>query len=115
MSSYQIRHLKKNAKQPKNPVGNGIRRKTGSRLASKNALCRRRPKSGHDLLNQVIKLTGIPAKHIREELKAILDRKNIDVKNLTLDQLRLVVASYLREIMGNLLDRTHAKRPETNH
>ena len=60
-------------------------------------------------------MTGIPAKNIRAELKLILDRKNIDVKNLTLDQLRMVVASYLREIMGSLLDRGHAKRPETNH
>lgn len=79
---------------------------------------RKAPKRGTDLFNQVVKLTGIPAKNIREELKIILERKNIDVKSLTIDQLRVVVASYLREIMGGLLDRSHGrtgKSPETNH
>ncbi len=76
----------------------------------------RRTKRGEELFNQVIALTGIPAKHIKRELKAILDRKNIDVNNLTLDQLRVVVASYLREIMGGLLDKYTHRRPEnTQH
>ena len=70
-----------------------------------------------DLFHQVCALTGLPAHKIKKELKAILDRKNIDVNNLTLDQLRGVVASYLREIMGGLLDRSHhgKKPPEPQH
>lgn len=72
-------------------------------------------KNGEDLFNQVITLTGIPAQTIKRELKSILDRKNIDVNNLTLDQLRGVVASYLREIMGGLLDRYHQRRSERPH
>jgi hypothetical protein len=73
------------------------------------------PKGEDDLFNQVIALTGIPAQTIKRELKSILDRKNIDVNSLTLDQLRAVVASYLREIMGGLLDRYSHKKSELNH
>ncbi len=39
------------------------------------------------------------------ELKDLLERKNIDVKKLTLDQLRVSAASYLREIMEGLLEK----------
>ena len=70
---------------------------------------------GDDLFDQVIKLTGIPQQSIRRELKSILERKNIDVNQLTLEQLRGVVASYLREIMGNLLDRAGHRRPENQN
>ena len=73
------------------------------------------PKSGDALFDQVITLTGIPAHAIKRELKTILDRKNIDVNNLTIDQLRCVVASYLREIMGGILDRYGNKKSETPH
>lgn len=76
----------------------------------KGTKSRRNGKVGEDLFNQVISLTGIPAKHIQRELKTILDRKGIDVNHLTLDQLRGVVASYLREIMGNVLDRCSPQR-----
>ena len=72
----------------------------------------RQKKKSDDLFNQVIKLTGIPSSTIKRELKTILERKNIDVNDLTLEQLRCVVASYLREIMGNLLDRYSAKKNE---
>ncbi len=65
------------------------------------------PKKGQELLNQVISLSGIPADSIRRELNAILDKKNMAMENLTLDQLRAVAATYLREIMGSLLDKTH--------
>jgi hypothetical protein len=72
--------------------------------------------NGDDLLNQVIKLTGIPAALIKRELRTILDRKNMDPKDLTLDELRSVVASYMREIMGSLLDRaTHSKKSDPSH
>jgi len=66
--------------------------------------------TGDDLFNHLVRLTGIPAKTIKDELKAILERKNIDINKLTLDQLRTVVASYLREIMGGLLDSGPKKR-----
>ena len=58
-----------------------------------------------NLLDQVITLTGIPGEIIKRELKVILDRKGIDPRKLTLTELRSVVASYLREITCNLLDK----------
>ncbi|MEZ4751577.1 MAG: hypothetical protein R3B54_13440 [Bdellovibrionota bacterium] len=67
---------------------------------------------GKDLLEQVIHLTGIPAKAIRRELKSILDKKNIDLNSLTIDELRRVVASYLREIMSSALDKSHPDKTE---
>lgn len=72
-------------------------------LKKKNSK-KRPPKRGRALFDDVVKLTGIPAKAMRRELKALCERKNIDVKNLTLDQLRVAAASYLREIMGNFLE-----------
>ena len=70
---------------------------------------------GAELLEHVISLTGIPAHSIHRELKTILDRKNIDLNHLTLEQLRGVAATYLREIMGGLLDRAGHKKPESKH
>lgn len=52
----------------------------------------------------MVKLTGIPGKAMRHELHALLERKNIDVAHLTLEQLRTAAASYLREIMEGLLE-----------
>lgn len=62
------------------------------------------PKKGSALFNDVVKLTGIPSRAMRRELQALLDRKNIDIKNLTMEQLRVAAASYLREIMGTMLE-----------
>ena len=39
-------------------------------------------------MSQVIRMTGIPARTIRKELNAIMKRKGLDPKELTLDQLR---------------------------
>ncbi len=69
---------------------------------------------GQDLLNQVIQLTGIPADSIRRELKVILDKKNLALEQLTLEQLRAVTASYLREIIGSILDRGRPPKEPTN-
>jgi hypothetical protein len=91
-----------------------LKKSSSNRTAPKRKALKTK-KKGEDLLNQVIKLTGIPSTTIRRELKTILDRKGLDINNLTLDQLRLVVASYLREIMGGLLDRAGHKRTETKH
>lgn len=71
--------------------------------------------TGSDLFQQVVRLTGIPKQALLKELRGILDKQHIDVKNLTLDQLRAAAASYLREIMGGILDKVHARREEHLH
>lgn len=82
---------------------------------AKDASDKERPSKGDALFDQVVRLTGIPGKTIKDELKVILERKNIDIDKLTLDQLRTVVASYLREIMSGLLDGTPGKKREPQH
>lgn len=69
-------------------------------------------KKGEALFNQLVKLTGIPSQAIKKELKNILEKKNIDINHLTLDQLRVVVASYVREIMGGILEKYHLRRTD---
>jgi len=73
----------------------------------------RKAKKGSALFNDVVKLTGLPGKTMRRELRSLMDRKNIDVKNLTLDQLRVAAASYLREIMEGMLEAD--KQSNTRH
>jgi hypothetical protein len=77
-------------------------------IQSKATKRRRKKKQiRNDLFTQLIRMTGIPGCTIRKELKGIIERKGINPNELTLDQLRQVVASYLREIMGSILDRHH--------
>lgn len=90
---------KKKASRPKKK--NGPAKKKSPNASSKAS-------RGSELLNQVIRMSGIPAGSIQKDLKTILERKNLDENNLTLDQLRVVVASYLREIMASILE----KRPD---
>ena len=87
----------------------------GTKKLSKTVRKKSKSHTGEDLFNHLVRLTGIPAKTIKDELKAILERKNIDINKLTLDQLRAVVASYLREIMGGLLDGGPGKKREPQH
>lgn len=85
--------------------------KTPARKSTKKT----KPKNGADLFQQVVRLTGIPQKQLKQELKGILDRNHIDLKDLTIDQLRAAAASYLREIMGGILDRCSHKKGESHH
>ncbi len=64
-------------------------------------------KKAHDLLTQVIRLTGIPSRIVRRDLGVILKRKNLDPKTMSLADIRTVVACYLREIMSGILDQQH--------
>lgn len=90
--------------------------KRQSRPRKKSSRKETKPKAGEGLLDQVVRLTGLPATAVKKELKAVLDKKNIDVNQLTLEQLRAVVASYLREIMMGLLERGSLKnRGERQH
>ena len=83
-------------------------KKTGKKRNEKSSL------KGDALFNQLVRLTGIPSQAIKRELTTILEKKNIDIKNLTVDQLRIVVASYVREIMGGLIDKYHPRRNDSH-
>lgn len=87
-------------------------------LVKTKALKKKKPvkkKAGGDLFHQVVRLTGIPKQALLKELKGILDKQHIDVSSLTLEELRCAAASYLREIMGGILDKYHPKREESLH
>lgn len=60
-----------------------------------------------------MRLTGVPADKLRRELEGVLRKRNIDINQLTLDQLRVAVASYLRDIMGAMLDRYNQRRTDS--
>jgi len=60
------------------------------------------------LLEHVIQLTGLPSQVLPREIQSILDKKNIRPEEMNLEQLRLVATSYLRDIMGSLLDKNSA-------
>ena len=72
-------------------------------------------KKGDALLNQVVKLTGLPKTDIKNELKDILEKKNINIHNLNLGQLRCVAASYVREIMSSLVEKYSLRKTDSLH
>ena len=92
---------KKNKSAPKRKKA-----KTRSKRAKKSCSPK---KKGEALFNDVVRMTGLPAKNIKNELDTILERKNVDLDKLTLDQLRKVAAAYLKEVMGGLLDRSSSR------
>jgi hypothetical protein len=92
----------------------------GITLASKKKSVKRKrkPESAptENLLDQLAKLTGLSTPDLKKELKTILEKKNLDPKKLTLEQLRQVLASYVREIMIGILDRTSNRQgPNQTH
>jgi len=88
-----------------------IKKKSKVRKSTKT----KRPERGKELFNYVVQLTGLPKDKIKEELKTLLHKKNIEVSQLTVDQLRTVAASYLREIMAGIIERIPHKPRGMDH
>ncbi len=65
---------------------------------------RKRSPRGEALLNQIIHLTGLPKSSLKEDLQALMHKKKLNLRTLTLDEFRGIAACYVREIMGNILD-----------
>ncbi len=53
----------------------------------------------NQLFKDVAEATGLPSELITKELSQIVSNKGIENDNLTLDELRLVMADYLREVI----------------
>ncbi|MBX9768076.1 MAG: hypothetical protein K2X47_12455 [Bdellovibrionales bacterium] len=51
------------------------------------------------LLEELAKATGLPENLVHRELNALLAKSGTDSSNLTLDQLREIIAEYLREVI----------------
>jgi len=70
------------------------------------------PKKGEELLEHFIQLTGIPPQSLLKELGDIFEKKGIDPKKITIEQLRLVVASYLRDFFAQHIPKLNRKTEE---
>lgn len=53
---------------------------------------------GKDLIEAVTNSADVPSDLITQELKSLLDQKSLSEANLTLDQLREVLAEYLQDV-----------------
>ena len=66
-----------------------------------------------DLLAQLVQLTGFSGQIIRRELHDILENKGINIHDITLEQLRSVAATYLRQIMKSLCE-SHSTKDQAH-
>lgn len=57
---------------------------------------------GNELFNEVTDLTGLPKNLISDELVSILGRVGTDSENVTLEELREAMASYLMEVISTI-------------
>jgi hypothetical protein len=55
--------------------------------------------SGNELINTLISLTGLPEDFARQELLNLLQARNLSAENLSLDELRDVLADLLQNIV----------------
>lgn len=53
---------------------------------------------GHELIEKIAEISGLPTSWMREELNQILDEFGQKSDGLTLDQLRQVMVAYLESI-----------------
>lgn len=60
---------------------------------------------GESLLKQLISQTGLPAEGVENELDRLIERAGLQRENITLDDLRLVLADYLQDILLESKDR----------
>lgn len=55
--------------------------------------------TGHDLLKTICRSTDISSQTLEKELNRLLDKNGVSAENLTLDQLREVLADYLQDVL----------------
>jgi hypothetical protein len=60
---------------------------------------------GNELFKQVVGATGLPSEIMTKELSEVLEGKGFASENVTLDELRLVLADYLREVILHAKDK----------
>lgn len=60
---------------------------------------------GESLLKQLISQTGLPTEGVENELDRLIEKAGLQKENITLDDLRLVLADYLQDILLESKDR----------
>ena len=54
---------------------------------------------GQDVLKSLIQATGISEELISPELKSLTDRAGLSAETLTIEDLRLILAEYVQEVL----------------
>ncbi len=54
---------------------------------------------GYDLLKKLIAATGLPPNGPQQEIEALIEASGLDVSQISLDQLRTILASYLQDVL----------------
>jgi hypothetical protein len=55
-----------------------------------------------DLLREIVLLTGLPEKVVEKDLMKMIAEKGYLAENLTVDQLREILADYMQDALLNL-------------
>lgn len=72
-------------------------------MSRKNNLCSAKP---IELIETLIQATGLPPSLIEKELFTLLDKENLAAQTLEMDQLRAVLAKYLRSVIHSAKNST---------
>lgn len=59
---------------------------------------------GEELLKSLITLTGLPEQSVHRELETLIEKAGYDKSQITLDEMREVLAEYLQDTLLNLKD-----------
>lgn len=57
---------------------------------------------GNELLKTVVEATGLPQDPVQRELKSLLRQSGVAAENMTLEDLREVMAEYLQSVFVEL-------------
>ena len=57
---------------------------------------------GQNLVDQVISMAGVPKEQVKTELNDIIDEMGFHRDEITLNQVRLVLVTYLEQVNSNL-------------
>ena len=55
--------------------------------------------TGKELLQQIIALSGLPEDSAQREVEALALKRNKNIDNLTLDDVRYILAMYLQDVL----------------
>lgn len=67
----------------------------------------------NQLLQNVIAETQLPKDIISNELIKLINKSNYNVEDLTMNQLREVLADYLQDVFVELMDHSQETTPES--
>ena len=55
--------------------------------------------AGHGLIGEITEATGLPKNAVDEELGRLIDRAGLERSEVTLDELRKILAEYVQDVL----------------